>query len=50
LIPRLLLREQEIMACLSAAERKEFGRLLGKIEGSLGLVQTSDEADAKEAY
>jgi DNA-binding MarR family transcriptional regulator len=50
LIPRLLHREQEIMACLSAAERKEFGRLLGKIEGSLGLVQTSDEADAKEAY
>jgi DNA-binding MarR family transcriptional regulator len=50
LIPRLLCREQEIMACLSAAERKEFARLLGKIEGSLGLIQTSEEADAKEAY
>jgi DNA-binding MarR family transcriptional regulator len=50
LIPRLLRREQEIMACLSATEREEFGRLLGKIEGSLGLIQTSEAADAKQAY
>ena len=50
LIPRLLRREQEIMGCFAAAERREFGRLLGKIEGSLGLIQTSEEADAKEAY
>ena len=50
LIPRLLHREQEIIACLSASERKEFARLLGKIEGSLGLIQTSEAADAKEAY
>ncbi len=50
LIPRLLRREQEILTCLSAAERKELARLLGKIEGSLGLIQTSEEADAKEAY
>ncbi len=50
LIPRLLRREQEIMSCLSATERKELAALLGKIEGSLGLVQTSEEADAKEAY
>jgi DNA-binding MarR family transcriptional regulator len=50
LIPRLLRRDQQILACLSAQERKEFGRLLGKIEGSLGLVRTSEEADAKEAY
>ena len=50
LIPRLLRREQEILSCLSAQERKDLGRLLGKIEASLELVQTSEEADAKEAY
>lgn len=50
LIPRLLRREQEILSCLSAPERKEFGRLLGKIEKRLELVQTSEEADAKQAY
>jgi DNA-binding MarR family transcriptional regulator len=50
LIPRLLRREQEILACLSARERKELASLLGKIEKSLALVQTSREADAKEAY
>lgn len=50
LIPRLLRREQEILACLSTQERKELATLLGKIEKSLGLVQTSKEADEKEAY
>ena len=50
LIPRLLRKEQEILACLSARERKELASLLGKIEESLDLVQTSKEADAKEAY
>jgi len=50
LIPRLLRREQEILSCLSAQERKEFARLLGKIEAGLDLVRTSEEADAKEAY
>jgi len=50
LIPRLLRKEQEILSCLSAQERKDFSRLLGKIEQSLDLVQTSAEADAKEAY
>jgi DNA-binding MarR family transcriptional regulator len=50
LIPHLLRREQEILSCLSAQERKDFARLLGKIEDSLDLVQTSEEADAKEAY
>jgi DNA-binding MarR family transcriptional regulator len=50
LIPRLLRREQEIMSCLSAQECKEFARLLGKIETSLDLVQTSKEADAREDY
>jgi DNA-binding MarR family transcriptional regulator len=50
LIPRLLRKEQEILACLSAQERKELVSLLGKIERSLDLVQTSQEADAKQAY
>lgn len=50
LIPQLLRREQEILACLSVQERKDFAALLGKIEKSLDLVQTSKDADAKEAY
>ena len=50
LIPRLLRKEQEILSCLSAQERRDFARLLGRIEQSLDLVQTSEEADAKEAY
>ena len=50
LIPRLLRKEQEMLSCLSAQERRDFARLLGKIEQSLDLVQTSEEADAKEAY
>ena len=50
LIPRLLRKEQDILSCLSAQERKEFAALLGKIEKSLDLVQNSQEADAKEAY
>ncbi|MBR1123921.1 MarR family transcriptional regulator [Bradyrhizobium lablabi] len=50
LIPQLLRREQEILSCLSPQERKDFAALLGKIEKSLDLVQTSREADAKEAY
>jgi DNA-binding MarR family transcriptional regulator len=50
LIPRLLRREQEILSCLSSQERKDFARLLGKIEGSLDLVRTSKEAGKAEAY
>src|SRR5512140_3875688 len=50
LIPRLKRREQEILACLSAQERKQFALLLGKIEQSLDLVQTSREADEAGAY
>lgn len=50
LIPRLLRKEQEIMSCLSAQERKDFAAMLGKIEKSLDLVQTSREAGVKEAY
>jgi len=50
LIPRLLRKEQEILSCLSTQEKKQFASLLSKIEHSLDLVQTSQEADAKEAY
>ena len=50
LIPRLLGKEQEILSCLTTQERKDFAALLGKIEKSLELIQTSEEADAKQVY
>jgi DNA-binding MarR family transcriptional regulator len=50
LIPRLLRKEQQILSCLSARERKDFAAALGKIERSLALVQTSEQTSAKQAY
>ena len=50
LIPRLLRKEQEILSCLSAQERRDFAVMLGKIERSLDLVQTAKEAGKAEAY
>ena len=50
LIPRLKRKEREILSCLSARERKDFARALGKIERSLDLVQTSREAGKKGEY
>ena len=50
LIPRLLRREQQILSCLSAQQRKDFAGLLGKIEKSLGLMQTSKEIGETGAY
>jgi DNA-binding MarR family transcriptional regulator len=50
LIPRLLRKEQEIMSCLTATERKDFARMLGKIESSLDLVQTSQDAGKAGEY
>ena len=50
LIPRLLRKEQDILSCLSAREQKDFAMMLGKIEQSLDLVQTSQQAKEKEAY
>jgi DNA-binding MarR family transcriptional regulator len=50
LIPRLKRREQEILSCLSAQQRKDFALLLGKIEKSLDLIQTSRKAGKTAAY
>jgi DNA-binding MarR family transcriptional regulator len=50
LIPRLKRKEQAILSCLSAQERRQFALLLGKIEGGLDLVQNSKQADKTEAY
>jgi DNA-binding MarR family transcriptional regulator len=50
LIPRLLRREHEILSCLSVQERKNFALMLGKIERSLDLVQTSKEAGKAGGY
>jgi DNA-binding MarR family transcriptional regulator len=50
LIPRLLRKEQEILSCLSPRERKDFAAMLGKIEQSLDLVQTSEAADEADGY
>jgi DNA-binding MarR family transcriptional regulator len=50
LIPRLLCKEQDILSCLSEREQKDFATMLGKIERSLDLLQTSQQAEEKEAY
>jgi len=50
LIPRLLRKEREIMSCLTVKEQNDFARLLGKIECSLDLVQTSEEAGTAGEY
>jgi DNA-binding MarR family transcriptional regulator len=50
LIPRLKRKEQEIMSCLSAQERKDFNAALDKIEKHLDLVQASRAVSTAEAY
>ena len=50
LIPRLLRKEGEIMACLTRQEQRDFASLLGKIETSLDLVQTLEEAGKAGSY
>ena len=50
LIPRLKRKEREIMSCLTVKELEDFARMLGKIEVSLDLVQTSKEAGKLEGY
>jgi DNA-binding MarR family transcriptional regulator len=49
LIPRLLRKEQQILSCLSAQERRDFAAALGKIERHLDLVQAARDIEA-EAY
>lgn len=39
MIPRMLRREQDILSCLTAQERKSLTLMLGKLERSLDLVQ-----------
>lgn len=39
MIPRMLRREQDILSCLSARDRKSLDAMLGKLERSLDLVQ-----------
>jgi DNA-binding MarR family transcriptional regulator len=48
LIPRLLNREREILACLSATELRQFENALSKIEQSLDLAQTGESSTATE--
>jgi len=50
LIPRLERREQQILSCFSTRERRDFELLLGKIEKSLDLVQTTRQAEADLGY
>lgn len=50
LIPRLLIKEQDILSSLTSEERKTFILLLAKLEKSLNLAQTPKEAGAKGGY
>lgn len=50
LIPRLLRREQEILGCLTPQERREFARLLGKLEDGLDLVRAPRPMSEVEVY
>jgi DNA-binding MarR family transcriptional regulator len=50
LVPRLLRKEGEIMSCLTAQEQNDFARMLGKIESSLDLVQTREDASRSGEY
>jgi len=50
LIPRLKRKEQAILSCLTAQERENFALALGKIEKSLDLVLTAEEANVEAGY
>jgi len=50
LIPRLLRRERQIMDCLTENEQREFARMLAKVERSLDLVQTIEQAGEAGGY
>jgi DNA-binding MarR family transcriptional regulator len=50
LIPRLLIKEQDILSSLTSEERKMFILLLAKLEKRLNLARTPKEAGAKGGY
>ena len=50
LIPRLLNREREILACLSTTELRQFENALAKIEKSFELTQTDALPDAPKDH
>jgi DNA-binding MarR family transcriptional regulator len=50
LIPRLKRKEQEILSCLTAQERKDFSAALSKIERHLDLVQASRPVSEVAVY
>jgi DNA-binding MarR family transcriptional regulator len=50
LVPRLKRKELEILSCLSARERQQFALMLAKIEKSLDLAQTGEEAGKADGY
>ena len=50
LIPRLLRKEQEILSCLSAQERKDFAVMLGKIEQQSRSRADGQGSGKAEAY
>ena len=50
LVPRLQRKEQELLSCLTASERRAFAAMLGKIESRLDLVQDSEQAGKAGAY
>ena len=50
LIPRLLNREREILACLSATELRQFENALAKIEKSFELAQTDAQPDTPKDH
>ncbi|MDF3813422.1 MULTISPECIES: MarR family transcriptional regulator [Rhodopseudomonas] len=49
LVPRLLQKETEILSCLSAAERGDLAKALGKIERHLHLIQASHDGETTPA-
>jgi DNA-binding MarR family transcriptional regulator len=44
MVPLVLGREQEMLACLSEEERRGFALALDKLERAFGLIQDPDQA------
>jgi DNA-binding MarR family transcriptional regulator len=45
LVPKLLTKEQAILACFSAQERQTFTRLVEKLEKSMELIQSAETSE-----